>query len=532
MATSEQFSTGYTILDDPDEHVFLSVTPAFEHGPGIQRDGISAPRMKDPHSVTRVTGYYSLENHSHLPSTTNAFSQRAGTWTLYHHLKEFVRKRGNDWDVIGVQSNGDLTMNPWHVAYIGCSHVEGQDRQICGLLTYGDPQEPIPVRPYRCLVKWNAQAACARKRNYEFVRLRFYPSRDRWGVRGADTESAGLLEHAFRNVKEFDRKTNDLSALVEFALSAKPIVQNGLEMSPSDAVDKFDDVRHVFSLPQVATENGSFYDRQPVKQINFGEYQLFRNLNERRAALFSPIVIDLDIGERVWASWDKVRAALLERHYRLTTESPTRRGQFRCYEDETRRQKVEIFFPRSVYPFGAIGLQASNADMCLPGKIVSLASSGLSGRVGNNLEGTIRIMGDFFGCSDAVILDEGFDVFQISNPKVGPRSYKYTNLEMLRKILTFTRQMVEREHAQSQAGAPDYLLEGGMKSWPLNKHLIQEMDRDFVAAGSSDFADVLAVAPHRSQMRSVLIFAAKKQTRIHGNRKHKYVSFPAGQSPR
>jgi|SRR5687767_1444335 hypothetical protein len=126
MSKDEKFSIGFLKISDQNEHLFLSITPGFEHGPGIQRDGITEPRMTDPHSVPFVCEAMGFQHTNGLEHTTNPFIQRAGTWTLYHHLKAFIEKRGNEWQIIGVQSNGDLTMNPWHVAYIGDSHIEHQ----------------------------------------------------------------------------------------------------------------------------------------------------------------------------------------------------------------------------------------------------------------------------------------------------------------------------------------------------------------------------------------------------------------------
>src|SRR5215213_5488648 len=54
MPLCRQFQIGFLVTQSADEHLFLSVTEGFEHGPGIQRDGISKPRMTDPHSVPAV----------------------------------------------------------------------------------------------------------------------------------------------------------------------------------------------------------------------------------------------------------------------------------------------------------------------------------------------------------------------------------------------------------------------------------------------------------------------------------------------
>lgn len=282
-------------------------------------------------------------------------------------------------------------------------------------------------------------------------------------------------------------------------MSGKPLVEKREELSLSNAIDKFQDIRHIFNLPTVKSKGA--YQGQEVKEINFGEYQLFRNLNERRAALSSAVIIDLNIGDHVQVEWEALKKKLLERHFKEVTDSPTRRGQFRRYHDDITQDKVEIFFPHNVYPFGVLG---SHND-----ELICLASGGLSGRVGNTLEGITRIMFDFFGCDDAIVLDEGYDSFQIVNPKINEKNYKYTNDEILEKILTFTKQLADSENEKSIQSNQGYKFPGGMKEWPLNQPLMQEIEEDYQKTGVHNFEDILAVTPHRTQMRSIIIFAQK-----------------------
>jgi hypothetical protein len=284
-------------------------------------------------------------------------------------------------------------------------------------------------------------------------------------------------------------------------------VEDGVELSLANAIDRFEDIRHVFNLPTVPAKG--FLRGQQVDRLNFGEYQLFANLNERRAALFSPVLIDLDIDGRVSVDWDEVASTLRRRHFKESSESPTRRGQFRRYRDQADQDKVEIFFPYNVYPFGVVGIQEPHVEE--RGGLVCLSSGGLSGRVGNTLEGTARIMFDFFGCTDAMVLDEGYDVFFISNPVNSKGDYVCSNEELLAKVLSFTKERVDRDHDDSVKTARDYVFPGGMKCFPLNIELLKEIDDDFASSGKKEYTDVLLVSPQRSQMRSVLIFAARKQ---------------------
>jgi hypothetical protein len=55
-----------------------------------------------------------------------------------------------------------------------------------------------------------------------------------------------------------------------------------------------------------------------------------------------------------------------------------------------------------------------------------------------------------------------------------------------------------------------YEYNNGMKEWPLNKQLFDEIDSEYAKSCRDDYGDIVSVRPHRSQMRSVLIFAVDK----------------------
>lgn len=505
MAKAEHFDSGFLHLDDAGEELFVSVTPGFEHGPGIERDGITSPRMIDPHSVPRV-----FNTPTPRIPTLDPFLQRAGTWTMYHHLKQFLAQRGADWRVIGIQSNGDLTMNPWHIAYIGQSHLQDQDGTLCALLSH-DPKEPVLSRIYRCLVKWTDTVIQIRPQRYECLNLRIEEARgQRYALKINDPDVADRYDAWLRPLSEYNTDTKNIAPLVEFVLSGKPIVEDGIELSLTNAIDRFQDVRHVFSLPSVPATG--YYREQDVKEIYFGEHKLFHELNVRRAALVCPVIIDLKPNDHVNVEWEVLVKKLTtgRPHFKPSNESPTRRGQFRRYLDQRDRGSVEIFFPHNVYPFGVLGVQNPQPGSPPPSGLVCFSSGGLSGRVGTTLEGVARIMYDFFGCVDAMVLDEGYDVFFVANPTLDKDCYRYTNDQMLRKVLSFTKDRVDEDVEESTKQSGGCPHPGGMRDWPLNRDLLAEVEEDYRRQGRAEYADVLLVRPQRSQMRSVLIFAVRQ----------------------
>jgi len=503
MSFAEGFDIGYLkISAERQENVFLSVTPSMRLGPGIQRDGITAPRMTDPHTVPFVvgTGDVSLKDRDY-PATTNAYVQRAGTRTLFEHILKFHKDHGAEYRIIGVQSCGDLTMNPWHVALTW----EAGRPVLHHLDTPGDPldiKEPVHERTYRCLVKWKPG-----KRDflYEFKDLKF-------DLQPRGFEAREVLLNGNESPSSSKEGPVYITEDIEFALSGKVIVDRGHDVSLSNAIDRFQDVRHIFNVPEVPVRD---LQGQEKGMINFGEFVLFHDLNARRAALACPIIVGLRIPNHdLVVHIEDLEKELKGRyHYKKCTHSPTRRGEYRMYTDDS----VEIYYRHNVYPFGVIGGRK--------GAIVCLASGGLSGRVGNTLEGIIRVMFDFFGSEDALVLDEGYDTFHILNPNPKkkqdePDEYQHDNDEILRQVAAFTLWRMELDKIESTEAYNKVRKEDQYKqgpdpwAWQLNRPIAKVVEdycrKEQIKPQPPSELNVMAVEPRRSQMRSVLIFAVRR----------------------
>lgn len=503
---NRKFNVGYVKYDQAkNEDLFLSVTPGFEHGPGIQRDGISEPYMTDPHCVAYVCNARDLKRKGDVAKTTDAFLQRAGTWTIYNHLKRFHDTKGQDgWRIIGAQGVGDLTMNYWHVAYCDQTEYNYSDLAyhpvFCHLGTVEDKTstEPYQERTYRCLVKWKERSP-----NLEFCNIHF---------RAADTPARVTVHLA-------DDNDSDITKEIWFAMSGKTIIENGIELPLDAVIDRFDDVRHIFALPSNIDAHGNFMG-QKVTRANFGEYNLFKNLNERRAALHAPVIIPLVLD---FLSFDKgsVLKEFVKKHFRQTnspSEVPTLGGQYREYKVD-HRDALDVFFPRNVYPFGLIGIAGTSPhEKTTSSEIICLSSGGLSGRIGNTLEGITRIMYDFLNCSEAMVLDEGLDVFQIANPMVRndlmdekSEIPKYSNEEILSSVAEFSKSLFDTEHkewAKRVFSTDDSSANIGC-GLELNSLVFEELKNASVNELAPKSDEIFSVKPSRSQIRAVLIFAKK-----------------------
>ena len=494
MSFGQTFNIGYLkTRSSQGEEIFLSVTENCECGPGIVRDGVTLPRMDDPHRSAMVWGEPPAPQYDLLEEKSfNPFVQRAATWTLFHHLKKFIEEHGDRYLVIGMQSCGDLTMNPWHVALIRRDGIP----ILCRV-----PEERFDQRTYRCLVKWRDTDKEHFPWRYSFADLKFVQVLHGFHASIPDEECARLEKRGEWPATGISPL--NVTHLIEFALAGKPIIQKGSEIPLNTVIDRFQDVRHIFNLPTVPA-TGYFRDTH-VRKINFGEHELYSSFNARRAALHSPVIVPLHL-DGVTVQWENLELALTNELFKPDPQTPTKRGQFRKYD----RDSVEIFYPYNVYPFGVLGGKS--------GELVGLASGGLSGQIGNTLPGITTIMYDFFGCEDALVMDEGLDTFHIVNPNPkakddDPDVYEYDNQQLLDELAAFTLARLEKDREDCKKSIGNYPLGEDMAEWPLNRKLVQEL-RDhcakFKLKPGQEFRS-LAVEPHRSQIRSVLIFAVLKK---------------------
>lgn len=507
MVKHQVFNTGSLTLDGTGEHIFLSVTPYYQKGPGIQRDGITSPRMQDPHAVDDITLplLHGFAIHG-LQDTTNAYEQRAGTWTLYHHLKEFCDQQGQDWLIIGAQGCGDLTMNPWHLAYLGPNYyINSLQNQLCGMFLPGGYQEPIDHRIYRCLVKWCDAMATRLGYRYEFLDLKFTMAGGANIIQINDPQVAPRYNRHLAGLPGYDANLPNIAPFLEFALAGKTIIQQGDVVPLFTAIDRFQDVRHIFCLPYRIPCAGNFMG-QGINRINLGEYQLYGDLNARRAALNGPIIVETQLNPlggflQINLGDPAVADKLTRNNFRQVNFSPRRAGEYFPYPGG---DTVEIYFPKNIYPFGILGMSGQ--------EIICFASAGLGAKIGNTLEGITLIMSDGFSAEEAMVLDEGFDVFQMINPMRDDHAFTYTNEELLKKVLAFTHAQMLRDTAESPGDQVNGLQLGGdMRQWPLNRDLLNQVESDYgKIAAAPDYTDIFPVELRRSQIRSILIFAVRK----------------------
>ena len=111
-------------------------------------------------------------------------------------------------------------------------------------------------------------------------------------------------------------------------------------------------------------------------------------------------------------------------------------------------------------------------------------------------------MYDFLACEEAMVLDEGLDVFQLVNPRTKGNEYSYDNEQILAAVAKYMRVLQKFENAKNP------------KLWdlPLNKAIFNESSPTIKFKNRKEprVEEIFPVVPQRSQIRAVIIFARKE----------------------
>lgn len=391
------------------EEIFLSYSggvkeaPDFQHGPGIVRDGQGSPWMRrydNPweivvDTVEQRVGTWLIDDscrsgvlklvHDRMDEARHESNEdRLRSWEQHLEVSNYIpdhtgqfEKNYSDYEIIGKQGCGDLTMNSWNVAFLRSRHTADEPK----LIYLRD--EPLETRIYSCLIKWKQREP---RLQIADVRLQPYRTDEYMVMLGGEP----------------------IADKIEFAIYGKPVVRNGHVLDLRETVHQYADVRHLFLLPNLNPPGRRpqfLFGRYQQDSIYFGEAQLLNDRNLRRAALSGPVEIDR-LYEGMGISVDALREALNELRYRevLSREARLlRKGEWRLvYEND---RFVDIFLKRSQYGCGMIGLDKG-------GRLLGLVSNARAwDQVGTTIEQDAKLLQEH-GTENALIFDEGADAFQ------------------------------------------------------------------------------------------------------------------------
>lgn len=405
---------------------------------------------------------------------------------------------GDEWQIVGAQGCGDLTMNPWHLAVIKDKLVDNIPQfPHLGLQYDRDFMEPYVDRDYFCLVKHKGGETA-------FKVIRFAQNND-----NLDDPVAYI-----------DGKSVDPNS-IELLFSGKPIVQNDIILPLYTVIDKYQDIRHIFATPRIMFKEPKAVKGKSVRFISFGEHYLFDSdpvtaLNRRRQALTSSLMIPiseipgLPTIDKQAELFKDIKKQWLEDDNIEVFSPPREPGQYRFVKREDRVEYIDIYFRRNVFPFSAIGIKRRK-DKCI---LVCLASHGKQFMIGDTVETMAEKMYHYGGCSDAMIMDEGFDVFQMVNMKAKGESFDlpYSNTEVLEIVAQSMRDLIDKDYEEQKKLGQQNM---SIKKIECNKDFIKEIDKNLSSSGKKadelrvKYRELFTVEPHRPQLRAILILALK-----------------------
>lgn len=362
------FYTNSSPYEKKDE-VFLLHSKGFEHGPGINRDGMGEPWMEDrykperkiTHPIEQRRGTWLIDNNEakkkeeYIIKEDNIINQTLKDKLLRelettpNYFDEFS-KRYKDYEIVGMQGCGNLTMNLWFIAYLNSRFTSGKKRFI-----YLHDEKSAGKR-YSCLVKWKTKLP-----SYTIEDVKF----------DIDVQRVRLVEN-----------DSNITNQIEFALFGQKLVENGELVDFGTIATQFADIRHLYKLPQINPpvefdSNQVLQSKRPRMifmqprdhDVWFGERQMTRPeyIDLLIHALTEPVLLDRNF-DGMGALWDLIEATFAGDGYRKIldpTITPRARGEWRIYSD----QMVQIFLQRNVYAYTMLGINVE-------GNIIALLQAG------------------------------------------------------------------------------------------------------------------------------------------------------------
>ena len=411
------------------EEIFLTYTWDREEGPPIKRTGMGPPFMQ------RIGGRAQ-------DVITHPFALRAGSWLVQDAMgteelndagNELQRARNRDirrqdlevlketleelrslpshetrfraaypnYEVIGIQGCGDLTMNYWNVAFINNPLGKRPNTLICLR------DEPLDYRTYSCLVKWKADHGPGR---VTIEDLQF--KRD---VRPDRVNEMVWVRFGTSWLPRADR--------IAFAVSNQQVIRDGKIVPTVTTCHQFSDLRHLIQLPNLNPEGPLYATEQPggggryrprtyfgkaqYEDLWLGEKEFLRDPSQNlaRTALSGPVFLNFPDG----ADEQILRGALSLAGYREVPNplDVLEKGDWRFVERDPQVTVLEIYFKRNTYSWTMIGLTPENR------RILCLACGGFPGKSGYPLEDAAERLLEA-GAHNALLIDEGADVFQMA----------------------------------------------------------------------------------------------------------------------
>ncbi len=316
---------------------------------------------------------------------------------------KFFKQRYSNYEILGQQGCGDLTMNYWNVAFVNNALKKSRGKQpslVCLL------EEDLKINTYSCIVKWKGSANRGQRISIETVKFQ-----------RAET----VVEPNQIVWVRFGEKWLPRGESIELAVSGRQVVRDGQIVPAVSICHQFSDLRHLIVMPNLNPKSPLYRNELPGPggiygvrgyfggtkdgDIWFGEKVFLddKTRNLLRAALTAPVRLGFTEG----ADETILRGALTRSGYReeLNLLEPLSPGSWRVLPLSKDVNLIEIYFKRNNYGWTMIGITRDNK------RLLCLACKGVPGRTGYTLEQAAEILLRA-GAWNALLIDEGDDVFQ------------------------------------------------------------------------------------------------------------------------
>lgn len=413
------------------EEIFLTYTWEREKGPPLIRHGQGSPYMEliggGPEEFTthpcglrlgtwliheeerlktieKAEKLLKVEHGNSPPSEVIEIVQRATRElkTVKSHDVVFKRKY-KDYDLLGQQGCGDLTMNYWNVAFVN-NALKASKAKPPSLVYL--PHEHLEVNTYSCIVKWKRSENREQRVGIEAVKFQ----------RPESTVESNQIVWV-----RFGDTWLPRGDSIELAVSGRQVVRDGRVVPVVSICHQFSDLRHLIQMANINPKTPLYRSEAPGRDGVYGVREYFGNLkdgsiwfgekaflddetrNLLRAALSSPVMLEFTPG----ANEDILRGALTQAGYYevRNLQEPLSPGSWRLVPRSKLVNLIEIYFKRNTYGWTMIGVTRDNSQ------ILCLACKGTPGKSGYTLEQAAEILLQA-GAWNALLIDEGDDVFQ------------------------------------------------------------------------------------------------------------------------
>ena len=301
----------------------------------IPQSAISTLQKKCTDCLDKLdkTGIVSVPDITLIRNYLRALLYALGTAPFEHRhlgpdrLEKIQENDGAERHNLVIQGVGDLSFNTWNVAFYHeevdekvkeetpsadgsrQKSEEGESIRKRKKRVFLPEGEPISERKYSCLIVWKKDADREKIRNA----VSAIAGTDSQNSLGASVRyDLSISQLRFMpgeqpRIRLVGDESHKLEDLVDFAIYGQLLLRAGQVVAPGRIVDEFEDVRHVFNLPNVNQGTKEFEERMEKWKNAVKDWSNDCELQLHEEKLF-------ESAERFWKRAEQFREAESEKH--------------------------------------------------------------------------------------------------------------------------------------------------------------------------------------------------------------------------